>query len=97
MACEGLTSSSTRPFAVEFVNPPTSVNVNDTVTLHAVAVNRAGDSIPGSPLVLVSLDPDTMAVLDTTALKVTGVKAGTGRLVVKAGDLPSAPLLITIK
>src|SRR5207248_1784329 len=57
LSCEGLATSATTPYAVVVVAPPDSMHVNDTVVIHARAINRSGDSIPGAILTLVSLDP----------------------------------------
>lgn len=77
--------------------PPDSIAVNDTVVIQARAINRNGDSIPGASLTLVSLDPDTMGV-DSARFAVIGIVAGgTGRAIVKVGNLASNPFLIPIK
>jgi hypothetical protein len=81
---------------VVVVAPPDSMHVGDTVVIHARAINRSGDSIPGAVLALVSLDPDTMGV-DTARFAVIGLIAGTGRAVVKVGALASNPFLIPIR
>jgi len=72
------------------------MHVGDTVVLHIRVLNRSNDSIAGAPIALFSNDPDTMAV-DTARLAVVAKIVGTGRIVARSGDLPSAPLLIPIK
>jgi hypothetical protein len=81
---------------VQFVQPPDSMHVGDTVVLRARVLNRAGDSIPGAPIVLFSLDPDTMAV-DSARFAVVAKVVGIGRVVARSGSLPSDPLPIPIK
>jgi hypothetical protein len=95
-ACSGLTSSDTTPVAVEFVAPPDTIAVADTVPLHIRALNRTGDSIVGASIVLVSLTPDTIGV-DSARLAVIGLLAGRGRVVARAGSLPSNALTIVVK
>ncbi len=81
---------------MEFVNPPDSVLVGDTVSIQVRALNRSGDSIPGALLELFSNDPDTLAV-PPGQLAVVGLVIGTGEIVAKAGDLPSDPLPIKVR
>ena len=95
-ACSGLTSSDSTPVAIEFVAPPDTIVVGDTVPLHILALNRSGDSIVGAPLTLFSLDTDTIAV-DSARLAVIGLLAGHGRVVARSGNLPSFPLTIVVK
>jgi len=95
-ACSGLTSSDTTPIAVEFVAPPDTIAVGDTVPLHVRALNRSGDSIVGTPIALIPLAPDTLGV-DSARLAVIGRLAGHGRVVARAGNLPSNPLTIVVK
>ncbi|MFI5207056.1 MAG: hypothetical protein ACHQX4_03470 [Gemmatimonadales bacterium] len=83
------------PVAVQFVQPPDSMHVGDTVVLHVRVLNRAGDSIPGAPIVLFSQDPDTMSV-DSALFAVVANIVGTGRVVARSGTLPSDPLPILI-
>jgi hypothetical protein len=84
------------PVAVQFVQPPDSMHVGDTLVLRVRVLNRAGDSIPGAPVALVALNPDTMDV-DTARFAVIAKIVGTGRVVAKSGSLPSDPLPIPIK
>ena len=84
------------PVAIEFVQPPDSMHVGDTVALHIRVLNRSGDSIVGAPLIIFSNDADTMAVDSVQLLVIAKVK-GTGRIVARSGTFPSNPLLIPIK
>jgi hypothetical protein len=94
-ACSGLTSSASTPVAIEFVEPPDTVAVGDTVPLHIRVLNRDGDSIPGAPVLLFSLDPDTLGV-DSARLAVVGVAPGPGRVVARSGELSSNPFRIIV-
>ena len=95
-ACQGLTSSPSTPYAIVIVSPPDSLPINDTIIIHARALNRSGDTIAGAPLTLVSLNPDTMSV-DTARFAVVGLLKGTGRAIVTSGSLRSNPFLIPIQ
>lgn len=72
------------------------MHVGDTLVLRVRVLNRAGDSIPGAPVALISLDPDTMGV-DSALFAVVANIVGTGRIVAKSGSLPSDPLPIPIR
>ncbi len=91
-----MSSADDVPVAVEIVDPPDSIVVGDTVPVGVRALNRSGDSIPGAALSLISLDPDSIAV-PPGQLAVVGLVQGGGRIVAKAGDLPSDPLRILIR
>jgi hypothetical protein len=82
--------------AIEIVHPPDSVLVGDTVVIHARVLNRSGDSIPGAPMALISLTPDTLGV-DAARFAVVGKAKGPGQAIVKSADLPSSPFLIPVK
>jgi hypothetical protein len=58
-------------------------------------LNRSGDSIPGAPILLTSLNPDTLGI-DTTRQSVIGIIAGLGRVVASSGNLRSEPFRIVI-
>ena len=94
-ACKGFTEGSDQPVAIEFVGAPDSLAVNDTAFVPVRVLNRAGDSIPGAPVVLTSLTPDTLGV-DTAGQAVIGRLPGPGRLVARSGPLTSNPLLIRV-
>jgi hypothetical protein len=83
------------PVAVQFVQPPDSMHVGDTVVLHVRVLNRAGDSIPGAPVSLFSLD--TLMAVDSARFAVIAKYVGTGHIVARSGSLPSDPLPIPIK
>jgi hypothetical protein len=94
-ACEGLTSGGNVPVAVQFVQPPDSMHVGDTVVLLVRVLNRAGDSIPGAPVSLFSVD--SLMTVDSARFAVVAKFVGTGHVVAKSGSLPSDPLPIPIK
>ena len=82
--------------ALQFVNPPDSIHVGDTVVLQVRALNRDGDSIPGAVILLHSRTPDTLAV-DSARGAVVGLLVGSGRVVAVSNGLPSDPLTIPVK
>lgn len=93
-ACQGLTSGESVPVAVQFVQPPDSMHVGDTVVIHVRVLNRSGDSIPGAPVSLFSVD--SLLAVDTARFAVVARFPGTGRVVARSGSLPSDPLPIAI-
>ncbi len=80
---------------MQFVHPPDSMHVGDTVVLHVRVLNRAGDSIPGAPASLFS--QDTLMAVDSARFAVVAKVIGIGHVVAKSGSLPSEPLPIPIK
>jgi hypothetical protein len=93
-ACTGL-SSPDDPIAIEFVAPPASIAVADTVVLHIRVLSRSGDTIPGAPIGLLSL-VDSVLTVDSALRAVIGVQAGAGRIVASSGNIISDPLAITV-
>jgi hypothetical protein len=71
------------------------MHVGDTLVLRVRVLNRSGDSIPGAPVALVSLD--SLMAVDSARFAVIAKFAGTGHVVAKSGSLPSDPLPITIQ
>jgi len=59
-------------------------------------LNRGGDSIPGAPVILVSLTPDTLGI-DTPQVAVVGKLAGPGRAYASSGDFKSDPFRVIVK
>jgi hypothetical protein len=97
-SCASITGDANAPIAIEFVTshaPPDTVEEFDTVPLHVRVRNRAGDSIPGAPVRLVSLNPDTLAI-DSALLAVIGVQPGPARVVAISANLHSDPLPILV-
>lgn len=99
-ACTGL-STGNAPVSIEFVQPPESVLVGDTVALTIRALDRSGDSLPNAAIVLTSLSPDTLGV-DSARLAVIGLFADSvtkhtvGLVIASTGNLRSQPLAITV-
>lgn len=96
-ACKGLTEGRDQPVAIEFISgADTAVAVGDTVFVPLRVLNRAGDSIPGAPVVLTSLNPDTLGV-DSASQSVIGLLPGPARIVARSGTLVSSPFPIRVK
>ncbi|MDP3774752.1 MAG: hypothetical protein Q8Q85_10855 [Gemmatimonadales bacterium] len=94
-SCKGFTESSSQPVAIEFVGAPDTVAVDSTVFVPVRVLNRSGDSIPGAPIALTSLD--TLTRIDGTGRSVIGLFPGPARIVAASGSLQSSPLRITVK
>lgn len=101
-ACMGLTGGDTQAVAIEFVAPPDTIHVDSTKVVNVRVLNRSGDSIPGAVWVLLSLSPDTIGI-DSARHAVIGLRwadttrhTGTGRILARSGDLPSAPFRIIV-
>jgi len=60
-----------------------------------VVLNRAGDTVPGQNVSIVSLNPDTLAV-DSAIFGLVGIVPGLGRVVAFAGKLSSALFEVTV-
>jgi hypothetical protein len=95
-SCKGFTESGSQPVAIEFVGAPDTVAVDSTVFIPVRVLNRAGDSIPGAPVSLISLNPDTLGI-DSTGRSVIGLLPGPARIVAASGSLQSSPFRITVK
>lgn len=102
-ACTGLTGGDTQAVAIEFVAPPDTIAVNETTVVNVRVLNRSGDSIPGAAWVLLSLSLDTIGI-DSARHAVIGLgwadttsHIGSGRILARTGDLPSAPFRIVVK
>jgi hypothetical protein len=96
LCCDGFTSGEDIPVAIQIIGKPDSIHVGDTVVLNVRVLNRSGDSIPGAPTALISLNPDTLGI-DSARQAVVGKIVGTGRLVARSGGFPSAPFTILVK
>lgn len=101
--CQGYTTDFKAPVAIEIISPrtpPGNLEEFDTLRLGAVELDRAGDSVPGAAVRLVALD--TTIVVDSATFAVTGrpglVLAApvTGRVIALAGNLQSAPFVVTV-
>lgn len=98
LSCQGFTSGENEPIAVQLVNPPDTILVNDTVVIQVRVLNRSGDSIPGAPVALHSLSPDTLGV-DSVRMAIVGRLPGKANFVAVAtsANLPSAPFPVVVK
>ncbi len=95
-ACKGFTEGRDQPVAIEFVGVPDSIAVGDTMPVPVRVLNRAGDSIPGAPVTLTSLNPDTLGV-DSASQSVFGLLPGPAKIVARSGALLSSPFNIRVK
>jgi hypothetical protein len=96
-ACKGFTEGRDQPVAIEFISASdTAVAVDDTVFVPVRVLNRAGESIPGAPVLLTSLNPDTLGV-DSASQSVFGRRPGPARIVARSGPLTSNPFSIRVK
>jgi hypothetical protein len=93
VACSAITGGD-EPVAIEFVAAPDTIGVGDTVFVAVRVLNRDGDSIPGAPVGLTSLD--TTLGIDTARQAVIGCYPGPGRVVASSGNLLSDPLRIIV-
>lgn len=97
--CQGVTAKANAPVAIEFVTPtvpPVLVEEFDTAVIGVRVRDQSGDTIPGAPIQLVSLDPDTVSVDSALHYGLVGVKAGAGRVIAISGSLQSDPLGVTV-
>lgn len=98
-ACTGFTTGD-NAIAIEFVAPPDTVRVGDTVVIQVRVLARSGDSIPGAPVTLVSLTPDTIGVdsVRQAVFVVNPPAAGVshGLVTARSGNILSDPLRITV-
>jgi len=95
VACRGFLSDDATAVALRVIAPPDSLAVGDTVPIAVEALNRSGDVIPGAPLLLISLTPDTIGI-DSAALAVIGLMPGPGDVVAGTGNLRTAPFRIVV-
>lgn len=101
-ACTGLTGGDSEAVAIEFVAPPDTIHVDSVKVVNVRVLNRSGDSIPGATWVLLTLSPDTIGI-DSARHAVIGLRwadttshIGSGRILARTGDLPSAPFRIVV-
>ncbi len=88
--CASITGDANTPLAIEFVFPKFTgrftVQEFDTVPIGLRVRNKAGDTIPGATVRLISYNPDTLGV-DTLPLALIGIRPGTARLLATSGGL----------
>ncbi len=96
--CQGVTASANAPVAIEFVTPqaqPVPVEEFDTVVIGVRVRDQSGDTVPGAPIQLVSLD-STVGVDTALHYGLVGLRAGQGRVIAISGSLQSDPLRVTV-
>lgn len=97
--CKGVTADANAPVAIEFVTPqapPVQLEELDTVVIGVRVRNQSGDTIPNSPIRLVSLAPDTVGVDSALRFGLVGLHSGAGRVVAISGTLQSDPLQVQV-
>lgn len=97
-SCQGYSTDFTAPVAIEIITtlaPPFQIEEFDTIRVGVVVLDRAGDSVAGRRVQLLSLNPDTLAI-DSAIFGLVGVQPGVGRVVAISGNLQSAPLYVTV-
>ena len=96
--CQGYSTDFSTPVAIEIVTaqrPPLKIEELDTFRIRVLVLDRAGDSVAGRSVRLLSFNPDTVAI-DSAILGLVGVRTGSGRVVAISGDLQSTPLVISV-
>jgi len=96
--CQGYSTDFATPVAIAIATtriPPFVLEELDTMRVSVVVLDRAGDTVPGQAVRLLSLDPDTLAV-DSAIFGLVGVVPGAGRVVASSGNLQSAPLTVNV-
>ncbi len=97
--CASITGDANAPVAIEFVLPSGSLTLTvqefDTVPLVVRVRDRAGDTIPGAPVQLISLNPDTLGI-DSATSSLIGIQPGPARVVAISGSLHSNPLQVSV-
>lgn len=99
-ACASIAGDANAPIAVEIVLPrfrqPLTFEEFDTVPIGVRVLDRAGDSIPGVAVQVISFNPDTLLV-GTGPLRLIGLRPGRARILAIAGtlrsDILSAPVV----
>jgi hypothetical protein len=98
--CTAITGDFSDVISLLYTGPAApSVLEGDTVTLTAVALDRAGDPLPDVPVIWRVLEPDTAPVgltLDSTTGLVTGVFAGRWRVQGDADGLRTNLIQVTV-
>jgi hypothetical protein len=88
--CASISGDATAPLAIEFVFPRFTgrftVEEFDTVPISVRVLDRAGDSLAGAGVRVISFNPETLFV-DTQPLRLIGKLPGTARLLATSGSL----------
>ena len=96
--CQGYSTDFSTPVAIAIVTtqpPPLKVEEFATIHIRVRVLDRAGDSVGGAAVRLLSLNPDTLAI-DSATFGLVGVRPGAGRVVAISGSLESTPLLVAV-
>ena len=93
LGCSGLDEGDAGVVALQVEVPvPSTVEVGDTLQLHATALDANGDPV-AAPITWQAADPTV--TVNTTGL-VTGVSAGSGRVQAREGSLGSNVVTLTV-
>jgi len=97
--CSSIAGDAKAPLAIEFVLPhftsTLTVQEFDTVPIVVHVLDHAGDTVPGAPVRMMSLNPDTLAA-DSLPLRLIGLRPGPARVIASSGNLRSDPLAVTV-
>jgi len=91
-----LSSDESTPVAITIAALPDSIVVGETLAVQVAVLNRSGDTIPGAPVELITLTPDTLGI-HPTQIAIIGKAIGPGRFIARSGNFPSAALQIPVK
>jgi len=93
LGCSGLDEGNGGVVALEVEVPvPSTVEVSDTLQLHAIALDANGDPVD-APITWQAADPTV--TVNTTGL-VTGISVGSGRVQAREGSLGSNVVTLTV-
>ncbi|HWA40817.1 MAG TPA: hypothetical protein VG712_04345 [Gemmatimonadales bacterium] len=95
-ACSSLGESGSAVSIELQVPSPASVEIGDTITVHARLLDVNGDSVGGT---IRWRTPDTTVAIDSISGRLTGLIATTGRIQAVSGSLvvPNPPLTFTVR
>ena len=96
-ACSDLTGGGNGVVALEVRLPsPAAVEPNDTLILHARALDTKGDSVP-VPVLWRTLDDTLLTIVDSTGVVTTDKVSGQPRVQAYVGSLGSQIITLTIR
>jgi hypothetical protein len=97
MSCSDITAGTNGVVALELRIPsPPAVEPNDTLALHARALNAQGDSV-ATPVFWRTLDDTLLTIVDSTGLVTTSAVSGQPRVQAYVGTLRSELVTLTIR
>jgi hypothetical protein len=95
--CSDITAGKNGVVALELRIPsPPAVEANDTLALHARALDAHGDSV-AIPVLWRTLDDSLLTIVDSTGLVTTSVASGNPRVQAFVGSLSSELVTLTIR